>query len=144
MQATPSTLAQRNGPSISGSVARKTYNITQADLASILPVSDEPNPRNSTSRVKRYNVADVKVLAANRRQRLQPLRLATGFAAPKGRQIMRSKAMTEFGLTAAQMNKLRPVKTLPNKYANATGPIRFYNRCDVKALAGSIAAGNVN
>ncbi|KAJ6597167.1 hypothetical protein DFH09DRAFT_1404085 [Mycena vulgaris] len=140
-------LAARSGRWITQTDALKlykSYGMGASDLASILPVSDEPNPRHYKMRMKTYNVADVEALARRLKSSAAssyPVsRTASGLAIPNGSNIMRTTAMKEFGLSSPQMDRLVPVKVVPNPHPNSKGPMRLYNRCDVKALADSVKA----
>ncbi|KAJ7087783.1 hypothetical protein C8R44DRAFT_593827, partial [Mycena epipterygia] len=133
-------LAPHNGRWITKTDAVKRYNLASSDLDSILPVTDQPNPRNSTGRMKTYNIVDVAALA-RRLQSTAPSASASStsrLAPVNGRNIMRTTAMKEFGLKSCQMDRLKPVKETPNLHANAKGPTRWYNHCDEGELADSV------
>ncbi|KAJ7343194.1 hypothetical protein DFH08DRAFT_1009633 [Mycena albidolilacea] len=112
-------LAQRSGRWITKTAAMKTYNLGSSDMDAILPVSDVRNPRNYLMRVKAYNIRDVVALARRIRSSSQSL----GYAV---------------ALESVQIDRIRPVRELPNPHS--AGTMRFYNRCDVQVLADSIAA----
>ncbi|KAJ7744996.1 hypothetical protein DFH07DRAFT_834142 [Mycena maculata] len=93
-------------------------------------------------RVKTYNFADVAALS-RRIPTVVPgvSSPASGscLASPKGRTIMRTTATRQFKLETGHMNRLIPVREAPNAHANAGGPLRYYNLCDVEALANQVA-----
>ncbi|KAJ7444852.1 hypothetical protein FB451DRAFT_1412975 [Mycena latifolia] len=140
-------LARPNGRWITKTDARKKYGLAASDLDSILPVTDKPNPKNSTTRVKTYNVADVATLARRLKSTAASSSRTSGgsssssqLAIAKGPSIMRTTAMKRFKLAPCQMDRLVPVKEAPNPHPTATGPTRYYNLCDVQALVDSVAA----
>ncbi|KAJ6463838.1 hypothetical protein C8R47DRAFT_1224997 [Mycena vitilis] len=140
-------LAPSNGRWILKSAAIKKYNIASSDLYddldSILPVRVEHNPRHFYMDVTKYNVKDVDALARRICNASQASGSTVQFAAANGGQIMRTTAMKEFKLKPCQMDRIQPVSEGPNPHrSNAT--MRFYNRCDVKALATSIATAAAN
>ncbi|KAJ6463839.1 hypothetical protein C8R47DRAFT_77429 [Mycena vitilis] len=140
-KATKTKLAPANGRWIMKSDAVKQYKLAPSDLDSILPVSVQRNPRHYHMSVTTYNVRDVEALAQRIRNAPQASSSASvstaKFAVPNGKQIMRTTAMNEFGLKPCQMDRIKPVKEMPNPHRSGT--MRFYNRCDVQALATSIA-----
>nr|GAT51066.1 predicted protein [Mycena chlorophos] len=104
--------------------AMKQYGLTEDDLDELTPLSEEVNWRNSRQTVVIYNEAKVKKLAWNIQQQ---------------KEIMRSKAQKEYGLSASDLDRLKPCRTQPNPHENARGPTRFYNRADVEALVKELA-----
>ncbi|KAJ7775149.1 hypothetical protein B0H16DRAFT_87393 [Mycena metata] len=139
-KATPTKLTRPSGGWIMGSKACKQFKLAASDLNSILPISDESNPHNSRLRIKKYNVADVRALAGRLRSNSNSSASGstTTLAVATGPSIMRTNAMKEFKLASCQMDRIKPVRMLPNSHR--TGQFtKWYNRCDVKALADSIA-----
>ncbi|KAF9019765.1 hypothetical protein BDZ89DRAFT_308967 [Hymenopellis radicata] len=126
-------LAQRSGRWITKTDAIKTYKLASSDLDSILPITDDPNPRQYGMRMKKYNRKDVEELAQRLRTNSQASESTstTELAVANGPQIMRTTAMNNFGLKSCQMDRLKPVKVLPNPYKSGQ-TMRFYNRCDVQ------------
>ncbi|KAJ7047087.1 hypothetical protein C8F04DRAFT_1172843 [Mycena alexandri] len=141
-KATPIKLTRPCGRWIMGSHACKQFQLAASDLESILPISDERNPNNSTSRIKKYNVADVRALAERLRSNSNSSASGSSstatLAVASGPKIIRTNAMKEFKLVSCQMDRIKPVKMLPNPH-RAGQFTKWYNRCDVKALADSIA-----
>ncbi|KAK7042326.1 hypothetical protein R3P38DRAFT_2889797 [Favolaschia claudopus] len=138
----PIRTTSQYGKTIFKTHAMKLYpNVGPRDLDSILPVSVEPNPRNSGSLVTKYNEYDVKTLS----ERLSvaiPIHQGPGrqpgLAASNGKErISASKAMSEFKLVTCQLNRIMPISEQPNPYPGAA-PIRYFNYRDVKALSDSI------
>ncbi|KAF8211937.1 hypothetical protein K438DRAFT_1491132, partial [Mycena galopus ATCC 62051] len=110
--------------------AMKKYRLASSDMDSILPITDKPSPHHHHMRVKTYNVRDVAALSQRLCSSSSPAPTTeTGLATPNGPEIMRTTAMNEFGLKSLQMDRIRPVRILPNPHRNGT--MRFYNRCDV-------------
>ncbi|KAK7001043.1 hypothetical protein R3P38DRAFT_3284810, partial [Favolaschia claudopus] len=96
----PIRTAKQYGKTFFKTHAMKLYpNVGPRDLDSILPVSVDPNPRNSSMLVTRYNEYDVKALS-ERLSVTTPVQQTPGaqpgLAAPNGKRITAAKAMSEF------------------------------------------------
>ncbi|KAJ7286091.1 hypothetical protein C8J57DRAFT_1286701 [Mycena rebaudengoi] len=136
-RAPPQQLAPRNGVTILLTQAKTKYRLAATDLASILSVSVKRNPNGGRHPMKTYNVVDVEALAARLRAgaaTAPPSGLATPTA---GGQIMRTHAMQQFNLTGVQLDRLVPVREIPNNHKHNT-ITRFYNRSDVQRLADEV------
>ncbi|KAK4701033.1 hypothetical protein P7C70_g5204, partial [Phenoliferia sp. Uapishka_3] len=150
---------QRLAPSVGGWItktdAKRKYKLAPSDLATILPISCQPNPHGGPNRVEKYNIADVEVLvdrlkdaggaegaAGSSTAASPPVPGAPhGLAAPNGPRILRTTAMKQYKLQPVQMDRLKPVAVAPNPHRASAGPMRHYNLSDVKALAESLGRG---
>lgn len=96
-------LAARNGPWIMKSQAMKRFNLASSDLDSILPVTDERNPRHYQMRIKTYNLRDVEALSKRLHSGTagssQVSASSAKFAVANGPEIMRTNAMNDFGVS---------------------------------------------
>ncbi|KAE9395031.1 hypothetical protein BT96DRAFT_826878, partial [Gymnopus androsaceus JB14] len=107
------------------------FGLKGKDLDLINPIERRPNIAGRRGYICKYNLSEVEELAA-RLQSGACIAALQGLAKPKGPKIMRTRAMKEFNLTAAQMDTIRPISIQPNPHNNQHAPMRFYNRCDVK------------
>ncbi|KAF7311459.1 hypothetical protein MKEN_01048200 [Mycena kentingensis (nom. inval.)] len=106
--------------------AMKHYRLREADLDTLTPVHEGPNPRNPATVTKLYNEKEVQELAA----RVQ----ADAAANPRQGWIFRSKALKAYPtLGDADLDALVPVHEGPNPW-NVTMRVRMYDEKEVQAL----------
>ncbi|GJE97972.1 hypothetical protein PsYK624_141940 [Phanerochaete sordida] len=138
----PPSRTQPTGSWIFKTDARKRYKLSDADLASLTPLSVLPNPRGGPHPVVKYSERDVQALA----RRLKEAATAAGpssdgdLAKPNGKEILHTKAKNEYGLTTEQLRAIKPTRIEPNPYGDRLPPMKHYNLCDVVALAERLAA----
>ncbi|RDB22282.1 hypothetical protein Hypma_010571 [Hypsizygus marmoreus] len=130
-------VSPRKGAWILKTDAIKKYKLGRTDFDAILPVEVRKNPRGGAD-IMKYNDCDVQALAQRLRsgEGLPSTSSSsaddTALAKPNGRRIMRTNAMKEYNLKSNQMDRIKPISSTPNVHGSNT---RFYNVCDVEALA---------
>ncbi|KAJ7510131.1 hypothetical protein B0H11DRAFT_1177646 [Mycena galericulata] len=128
----PRVAAHNTRDTIHSTAIKTRYRLAGSDLDS-LEYTEEPNPHGGQYPVRKYRLADVEALAA----RTPGAAPASYFAPPNGPDIVRSHAMKMYNLKDVQMDRILPVRQEPNPHGGDR-PVRYYNECDVKALARSV------
>jgi len=135
--------------------AMKKYKLASSDMDSIMPIEVTRNLRGGGNMVQKFNECDVKELS----ERLKSAPSSSGahigcsssiirtsaggtfeLAVPKGPKILRTKAAKEFNIKPVQLDCIKPISIEPNPHGGNGPPMRYYNRCDVEALATQVRA----
>ncbi|KAF9045717.1 hypothetical protein BDZ89DRAFT_1058680 [Hymenopellis radicata] len=142
MPVSPKKLAKRDKtPLIKRTDAAKLYKLKPADLDTLLPAKILDNFYGGQT--KKYNTGDVERLAAqlkNDPSSSAALSRPACTTKKKGGTIMKTQAMQDYQLTAADMGSIKPRQVKENPHGD-TEFMYVYNLVDVKELAKTVHGG---
>ncbi|GJE92126.1 hypothetical protein PsYK624_082790 [Phanerochaete sordida] len=123
-------------------LAKKTYNLSDADLEALKPVGIERNPHGGRHPMVKYSLREVRALVRRLEDASRAGSASSGtdeLAKPNGASILHSTAKKRYLLSSEQLSSIKPVSIKPNPHGGPV-PMKHYNLCDVEALADRVNA----